>query len=110
MNKKGYQNIKTDVLIRDSDTIQTFRFKVADKMKIPYDSFLITQVHDQKIQKIISFNAQMSTFDSNTLILYQIKQELNPSLLPVEMVNKFDNNHNIAHGWVKMVVNFSQYN
>lgn len=97
MSQENYTNFLGEFFVRDSDTVDNLRSQIGSKFEINPGSFIVTAVTDSYFSKMFPVNSKLEEVLSikGTVILYEVKPELNPHIPGALKVNKFDSNYGI---------------
>jgi hypothetical protein len=104
--KEGGTNFKGEIKVSDTESVATMRQMIFEKYNLPAHSYLITQVQENYVKKIIDRNTKVDDFESSyTTLFYEVRPDLNPRL---DGLDKYDDNFGVGDEWTKVVIQMMQ--
>jgi ubiquitin carboxyl-terminal hydrolase 4/11/15 len=105
--EEGAVNWDCVVTMRQSETIYDFRKVIAEYLKVPFDSFLITKINSGKIISIFPSNGKVQDIVEcgGRMVAFQIAPECGPTAMPPsDQCSKTDSNHGLDDDWCKVAM------
>lgn len=99
---EGVCNFSGVLKISDTETVETMRQKLLEKYNLKPGSFIVVQVQENYVKKIIDRNSRVEEFETaSTNLFYEVKPDLLPKL---DSLEKFDDNFGVGDEWTKVVI------
>lgn len=82
LDVEDYTNFKGEVKLKETDTVQSLRHVVGEKMDMDMGSFLVTHVENNRILRMFGQSAKIEDVKTGKshILLYEIDPTLGPNL------------------------------